>query len=54
MEVQKNDGFEPVRTSYRIMCGWTKWKETSGILCDMRMPLRLKGKFYKSVNLFYV
>ncbi|KAM1096920.1 hypothetical protein ACFX19_014649 [Malus domestica] len=23
-----------------------KWKSASGVLCDRRMPLKLKGKFY--------
>ncbi|CAN6683009.1 unnamed protein product [Malus baccata var. baccata] len=24
------------------------WKSTSGVLCDRRMPLKLKGKFYRT------
>jgi len=26
-----------------------KWREASGFLCDERIPMRLNGKFYKSV-----
>ncbi|KAM1659569.1 hypothetical protein ACFX2K_002661 [Malus domestica] len=26
-----------------------KWKSASGVLCDRRRPLKLKGKFYRTV-----
>ncbi|GJV97159.1 retrovirus-related pol polyprotein LINE-1 [Tanacetum coccineum] len=31
----------------RIKTGWVKWKAASGVLCDRRIPLKLKGKFYR-------
>ncbi|RXH73513.1 hypothetical protein DVH24_016335, partial [Malus domestica] len=31
-----------------IQAGWMKWKSASGVLCDRRRPLKLKGKFYRT------
>ena len=28
---------------------WRNWKKCSGVLCDRRMPVKLKGKVYKTV-----
>lgn len=33
----------------RIQVGWAKWKAASGVLCDKRVPMRVKGKFYSTV-----
>ncbi|KAH0468953.1 hypothetical protein IEQ34_002185 [Dendrobium chrysotoxum] len=33
----------------RIQVGWLKWRNASGLLCDRKVPLKLKGKFYKLV-----
>ncbi|KAL0906290.1 hypothetical protein M5K25_024773 [Dendrobium thyrsiflorum] len=33
----------------RIQVGWLKWRNASGLLCDRKAPLKLKGKFYKTV-----
>ena len=34
--------------THRIKSGWTKWGNTSYVLCDWRIPLRLKENFYKT------
>ena len=33
----------------RVGAGWGNWKKCSGVLCDRRMPVKLKGKVYKTV-----
>ena len=33
----------------RIKLDWQKWKNATGVLCDKRLPVRLKGKFYRMV-----
>jgi hypothetical protein len=35
--------------SHRIKVGWLNWHQTSGVLCDPRVPLKLKDKFYRTV-----
>ena len=29
--------------SHRIKVGWTKWRQASSILCDKRVPQKLKA-----------
>jgi hypothetical protein len=45
--IQK-DGDIDEDLSYRIKAGWLKWCQTSGVLCDPRVPLNLKGKVYRT------
>ena len=33
----------------RVSAAWRNWKRCSGVLCDKRMPVKLKGKVYKTV-----
>src|SRR3984885_572296 len=33
----------------RIKIAWQKWRELTGVLCDTKMPIRLKGKIYKTM-----
>lgn len=35
--------------SHRISVAWMKWRQNSGVLCDKKIPLKLKGKLYTSV-----
>ena len=34
--------------SHRIKVGWMKWSQASGVLCDKRVPQKLKCKFYRT------
>jgi len=33
--------------THRIAVAWQKWKELAGVVCDLKMPIRLKGKVYR-------
>ncbi|KAM1952113.1 hypothetical protein ACFX15_006643 [Malus domestica] len=45
--LQKNEELDG-DLNHRIQAGWMKWKSASGVLCDRRIPLKLKGKFYRT------
>jgi hypothetical protein len=34
--------------SHRIKTGWLKLHQASGVLCDPRVPHKVKGKFYRT------
>ena len=33
----------------RIQAGWTAWRKITGVLCDRRVPAKVKGRMYKSM-----
>ncbi|XP_074362974.1 uncharacterized protein LOC141703327 [Apium graveolens] len=33
--------------THRMKSGWLKWRAATGLLCDRRVPFRVKGKFYR-------
>ncbi|KAK6749799.1 hypothetical protein RB195_002043 [Necator americanus] len=33
----------------RVNTAWMKWKMTTGVLCDKKVPVRLKSKIYRTV-----
>ena len=45
----QGDGDVDRDVTHRINSGWMKWRQVTGTTCDPRMPLKLKGKIYKSV-----
>jgi hypothetical protein len=37
--------------SHRIKTGRLKWRQVFGVLCDPRVPIKLKGRFYRTTIL---
>jgi hypothetical protein len=44
----QKDGDIDEDLSHRIKADWLKWRQSSGVLCDRRMSLKLKVKFYRT------
>jgi hypothetical protein len=44
----QKDGDIDEDVSHRIKSSWLKWRQVSGVLCDPRVPLKIKGKFYRA------
>nr|XP_009769881.1 PREDICTED: uncharacterized protein LOC104220677 [Nicotiana sylvestris] len=45
----QGDGEIDEDVMHHIGVGWMKWRLASGVLCDKKVPLKLKGKFYRAV-----
>ena len=46
--VQESGGCER-EVKRRVQAGWNGWRRESGVICDKRLPVRVKGKVYSSV-----
>jgi hypothetical protein len=44
----QRDGDIDKDVSHIIKAGWMKWRQASSVLCDKRVPQKLKGKFYRT------
>jgi hypothetical protein len=44
----QKDGDIDEDVSHRIKVVWLKWRQASGVMCDPRVPLKLKDKFYRT------
>lgn len=45
----EEDGSMGRELKHRIQCGWNNWRKVSGVTCDRRVSVKLKGKVHKSV-----
>jgi hypothetical protein len=41
----QKDGDIDEDVRHKISVGWLKWRQASGVLCDKKVPQKLKGKF---------
>ena len=46
--VQESGGCER-EVKKRVQAGWNGWRRVSGVICDRRLPARVKGKVYSLV-----
>jgi hypothetical protein len=45
--LQKNEDIDE-DASHKIKAGWLNWRQASDDLCDPRVPLKIKGKLYRT------
>jgi hypothetical protein len=44
----QKDGDIDEDVRHRISTSWLKWRQASEVLCDKRVPQKLKNKFYRT------
>jgi hypothetical protein len=44
----QRDGDIDEYVSHRIKAGWMKWRQASEVLCDKRVPQKLKDECYRT------
>ena len=37
------------KVNKKVQAGWNGWRKVSGVICNKRLPNRIKGKVYSSV-----
>ena len=48
LTMQESGGCER-EVKKRVQAGWNGWRRVSGVICDRRLPARVKGKVYSSM-----
>ena len=44
------DGELDAEVTHRVQSGWNNWKRLSGVLCDRKMNVKIKGKVYRTIR----
>ncbi|VDP15302.1 unnamed protein product [Heligmosomoides polygyrus] len=44
-----SDGKLMIEVNSRVSAAWSKWRSLTGVLCDRKIPERLKSKIYRAV-----
>ena len=43
----QSDGASEKEVAERIQAGWIAWRKTTGVLCDRKVPAKLKGRLFE-------
>ncbi|KAH9401136.1 hypothetical protein TYRP_002727 [Tyrophagus putrescentiae] len=47
--ILSSDGCSKADVGARVSLSWNKWRSVTGVLCDKRMPMKLKSKVYRTM-----